>query len=250
MPNISVVIASYNKLEQLQKVVKSIKVRVKEGDQVVIVDDGSSDGSQDYIESLDLDVSYNYYLQEDKGYRLTTTRNRGIKLANNDCIVQIDDDYLLVGNVIKKARELFDKDKFIIFRRDEMNKDGNIYRDKRMGPSWEKRKVGANLFEFIPSGNPLRLNAVWGMVMYSKEATKEVGLYNEVYNNRWGCEDADYGTRFYYAGYDVLYYVGERCIHLTHEKRPNRFSEREENVDILEAQLRKYQEKEKFNKGL
>ena len=250
MRNLSIIITSYNKLKQLQKVIKSIKVRLKEGDQIVIVDDGSSDGSQDYIKNLDLDVSYDYHLQEDKGYRVSTARNEGIQLAGNDCIVQIDDDYLMTGNIIEKARKLFDKDKFIIFRRDEMDDDGNIYRDERMGPKWDKGKVGANLLYFI-GGNPLKVSrAVWGMMMYSKEAAKEVGLYNEVYNGRWGCEDADFGARFYCAGYDVLYYVGEKAVHLDHTKRENRFDEREENEELMKQLLREYKKKEKFQKYL
>lgn len=248
MINISVIVASYNKLEQLQKVIDSLRIRLKDGDQIVIVDDGSSDGSQDYIDNIDLDISYDYQLREDRGYQLSTVRNIGIQLANNDCIVQIDDDYLMTGNIIEKARDLFDKDKLVIFRRDEMDEDGNIIRDKRLGLKWKKEKVGGNLFKFIPSGNPPAIYGAWGMFMYSKKRMKEIGMYNTKYNNRWGAEDADVATRFLYAGYDVLYFVEEHCVHLDHTKREDRFDERKENEELMKQLLREYQNREKFKR--
>ena len=197
--------------------------------------------------TYDIDINYDYHLQEDKGYRLSTVRNKGIELVENDCIVQLDDDYLLTGNVLNKARELFDKDKFIIFRRDEMDEENNIIRDKRVRLNWTKDKVGSNLFKFIPGGNPLRISAIWGMVMYSKEVAEYVGGYSEAYNQNWGAEDCDFGTRFLYAGCDVLYYIGEKCVHLEHEKRPNRFIERKKNTEILDKKLEEYRMLKKFN---
>lgn len=245
--NVSFIIASYNKRRQLEQVIHSILYRAIDGDQLVIVDDGSTDGTKEYLNNLNIPIKYDTYFQEDKGYRLATARNNGIKLAVNDCIIQLDDDYVLTGNIIDKARNLYDKDNLIVFRRDEMDDDKKIYRDKRLGPSFGKEKVGANLFRLRATGNPPAIYGGWGMIMYDKNVIEDIGMYDERMNGKWGGEDCLTITKAYYYGIDVLYYVGERCVHLEHEKRPNRFIEREENEEKMDIILREELLKDKFN---
>lgn len=248
MQDISVIVASYNKLKQLKKVLSALIPRLTKDDQLVIVDDGSSDGSQDYIENLDILSDYDFYLLKDCGYKLSSVRNKGIQLANNDCIVQIDDDYLMTGNIISKARELYDKDSLIVFRRDETHPDsGNIIRDKRLLNRISKTKVGSNLFKFIPTGNPPAIYLGWGMIMYSKERMKEIGLYDIKMDGLWGAEDCLQITKAFYYGINVLYYTGEKCIHLDHKKRENRDGEKVKNEEKMKRILRELLKKDKFN---
>ena len=245
--NISFVIASYNKRKQIEQVVKSILCRSIPGDQLVVIDDGSTDGTKEYLDKLNLSIKYDVLFQEDKGYRLATARNNGIKLAINDCIIQLDDDYLLTGNIIEKARSLYRKDRLIIFQRDEMDEGKNIIRDKRLSPRWQKEKAGKNLLRFTLTGSPPAIFAGWGMLMYNKEMMQEIGMYDERMNGKWGGEDCLTITKAYYYGIDVLYYVGERCVHLEHEKRPNRFMEREDNERKMKDLLLESLHKDKFS---
>lgn len=237
--NISVVVASYEKKDILKRVLSSIEVRLESGDEIIVVDDGSSDGTQDFLLHYQSDYSYECAFLQDKGYRLATARNTGLEMASNDCIVQIDDDYLMTNRLLEKCRRLYDPEKLIVIRRDEREEDGTIRRDSRIrDSSIEKRKVGKNLFQLLPKGYPPRINAIWGMLVYSKQTIQELGGYNEAFNGNWGGEDA-YLTIFDYAGYDVLYYIGSRCIHEDHTKRENRFEEQKENNKVLNRELKK-----------
>lgn len=240
---ISFVVASYEKKDILRRVLESFNVRCNKDDEIVVVDDGSSDSTQDFIKQYSPSCKYKYKLLEDKGYRLSTVRNVGIDMATNDCIIQSDDDYLLTNRLVEKAREIFEPSSLVIFRRDERDKNGSILPDERIIKDYRKEKIDKNLFKFRPYGQPEKISGAWGLIMYSKDKMQELGGYNEKFDGRWGAEDCFVVTKFAYSGVDILYYVGSRCIHEDHKKREGREEEAKENRKLLKEELKKLKNK-------
>lgn len=93
-PDISVNICSYNRKEVLRAVMESLSDQTLSSDrfELVLVDDGSTDGTEQMVRSLDLPYHVEYVRQEHAG--LATARNAGIRAARGRIILYIDDDVL------------------------------------------------------------------------------------------------------------------------------------------------------------
>lgn len=94
MIEISVVLCSYNRIESLEKVLLSLADQTLPPDQfeVVVVDDGSTDGTSERVQALDLPYSLVLRTQANAG--LATARNTGIMAARGWVVLFIDDDVL------------------------------------------------------------------------------------------------------------------------------------------------------------
>ncbi|GMU55072.1 MAG: hypothetical protein AMXMBFR33_42180 [Candidatus Xenobia bacterium] len=94
MIEISVVLCSYNRIASLEKVLLSLTDQTLPADQfeVVVVDDGSTDGTSQRVQSLDL--PYRLVLRTQANQGLATARNTGIMAASGWVVLFIDDDVL------------------------------------------------------------------------------------------------------------------------------------------------------------
>ena len=70
--------------------------------EVIIADDGSTDDTRILIESYakSFPCSLHHIWQEDKGFRASAVRNKGIKAATQDYIIIIDGDMILDSHFI------------------------------------------------------------------------------------------------------------------------------------------------------
>lgn len=91
MPFFSVIIPLYNKESFIANTLKSVLNQTFADFEVIIVNDGSTDGSEEQVKQFD-DPRIRYYLRENKG--VSAARNLGITMANAEYITFIDaDDY-------------------------------------------------------------------------------------------------------------------------------------------------------------
>lgn len=93
-PDISVNICTHNRKDVLRAVMESLADQTLSSDrfELVLVDDGSTDGTGEMVRSLDLPYHVEYVRQEHAG--LATARNAGIRAARGRVILYIDDDVL------------------------------------------------------------------------------------------------------------------------------------------------------------
>jgi GT2 family glycosyltransferase len=99
-PPLSVVIASYNRRESLAGVLEALVRQAYPTDrfEVVVVLDGSSDGSADRVRGLDLPYALRLLEQDNRG--LAATRNRGALEAANPVVLFLDDDIMPVPSYL------------------------------------------------------------------------------------------------------------------------------------------------------
>ena len=105
---ISIVVPIYNKEEHLEKCLESITTQSFENIEVLLVDDGSTDGCSDICAKFtESDERFNYIYQDNLG--LSGARNTGIRLAKSDWITFHDADDLMaptgLQNVFTDAME-------------------------------------------------------------------------------------------------------------------------------------------------
>jgi len=100
MTKVSVIIPTYNRAEMLQRVIESLQNQTYQRFEIIVVDDGSVDGTENMIEILMKRTSCElaYFKQENKGP--ASARNVGIQHAKEELILFIDDDILPAPNLL------------------------------------------------------------------------------------------------------------------------------------------------------
>ena len=102
-PKISIVISCYNKSGTIGDCVKSILRQEAESSEVIVVDDGSTDGSQRIVETLGSHGALRILNQKHAG--ISATKNRGVEASIGDILLFIDGDCVLEnGSLTELAR--------------------------------------------------------------------------------------------------------------------------------------------------
>jgi glycosyltransferase involved in cell wall biosynthesis len=87
---ITVVIVTYTRAEMLKEALESLTTQSRLPDEVLVVDNNSSDQTKAVAESFNGRLNMNYVFEPVQG--TSTARNTGIKHAQGDLIVYLDDD--------------------------------------------------------------------------------------------------------------------------------------------------------------
>jgi glycosyltransferase involved in cell wall biosynthesis len=88
-PKISVVINTYNQKRFIGKAIRGVLAQTYRPWEIIVMDDGSSDGSQAFVES-EFGDAVKYHLQANRG--IGNSRNSSIRLCTGDWIAFLDCD--------------------------------------------------------------------------------------------------------------------------------------------------------------
>ena len=84
MPRVSIVVTCYNYAEFVSDCLSSIAEQTFNDFEVIIVDDGSTDGSVNQIRPFLKDRRFRYIFQQNRGQ--ASAKNRGLADANGDLV--------------------------------------------------------------------------------------------------------------------------------------------------------------------
>lgn len=89
---ISVVVPTYNRLDRLKRVLSALEAQTYalDGFEVVVVSDGSTDGTLAYLETLNTPLKLQVVTQANQG--VAAARNHGVARAQGEIILFLDDD--------------------------------------------------------------------------------------------------------------------------------------------------------------
>lgn len=91
-PLVSVYIPTYNRLNLLKRAVNSVLAQDYLNIELLIVDDGSKDGTADYLKRLSLLDERVKFLLNEKNYGACICRNKAIDISSGELITGLDDD--------------------------------------------------------------------------------------------------------------------------------------------------------------
>src|SRR5690349_3602213 len=88
MPKVSVIIPTYNRAQFIARAVDSVLEQTYKDFEIIVIDDGSSDNTQEILKAYEGKIRYVY--QQNKG--ISAARNRGIQEAKGEYIAFLDSD--------------------------------------------------------------------------------------------------------------------------------------------------------------
>lgn len=98
---LSLIIPTYDRLHLLESAIESFVGQFSYSYEAILVDDGSSDGTREYLRTLD--KPFTVLLQEHKGG--SAARNRGLSEAKGHYVKYLDDDDLLAPDMVERQVE-------------------------------------------------------------------------------------------------------------------------------------------------
>lgn len=106
-PFFSIIVPVYNVVEYIENTVKSVLSQSYDDFELILIDDGSTDGSGEYIDEIAAsDCRIRSIHQENAG--VSAARNHGIKLAVGDWVIFVDGDDALVNNALEVLKSIID----------------------------------------------------------------------------------------------------------------------------------------------
>lgn len=190
----------YNAGQYLKKCLQAVLNQSYPVDEIIVVDDGSSESCQAIIKNLPVRLINNNVNQG-----LAATRNIAIKEARNNFIAAVDADCQLKEDWLKECMRYFDNP--------------------------ENAAVGGQLHELNSRGiantwRQVHLKHHWGPVMLvnppflsgsntviRKDVISTIGFYNDdKYRNNY--EDVDLSLRLKKTGFNLVYEPKAQALHL------------------------------------
>lgn len=187
---ISVIIPTFNRAGRIGRAVKSVLSQTLQPDEIIVIDDGSSDETSSVIEQYLPTVKY--HRQGNKG--VSSARNAGIRMAKGDWIAFLDsDDEWFPEKSSEQMKALSGNLDMKICHTNEI-----WYRNgRRVNPKKKHEKVGGYIYRKCL---PLCIISP-SSVMIHKGIFDEVGLFDE---SLPVCEDYDLWLRIC-SKWPVLY---------------------------------------------
>ena len=215
-PMVTVIVPTFNRREWVGQCLDSVLAQTYGNIEIVVVDDGSSDGTAEWISSQDRYADVSVYTQPNQGASIA--RNNGIDRANGELIAFIDSDDLLLPNHIEKAVEKFaDHDDLGLFCCDSRMIDaaGDALFG---GKTWHTALSEAKGFEVKTGFRTLESvfsfsNCFPGFTL-RREAFEKLGGFDQ---GIFPADDYDLALRLAASEYRVFYLHEALCLRREHD---------------------------------
>jgi glycosyltransferase involved in cell wall biosynthesis len=138
--SVSVILTTFNRKKLVQRALQSVLKQTYCPDEIILIDDGSNDGTDEIISEIFSDIKY--YKQPNKG--VSASRNLGIQQSTGNWIAFLDsDDEWLPKKLEKQITALTINPEYRICHTNEIW----IRKGRRVNPQKKHQKYGGQIFE-------------------------------------------------------------------------------------------------------
>ncbi len=147
MNKISVIVPMYNAEKTIERCINSILKQTISAFEIVLINDGSTDRTEDIVRKLQNEKSnIKYFYKENSG--VAQTRNYGIEKAQGDYIIFVDADDYIEPNLIEKVFKYIENNiEMVKFKLKKIDTNGKEL-EKIDGPVFNK-KNGEDAFDIL-----------------------------------------------------------------------------------------------------
>ena len=196
-PKVSVVMATYNRADIVPRAIESILNQTFKDFEFIIVNDGSTDGTQTVLETyVQKDTRVKIVVQKNEGP--ARARNHGVQHAKGKYIAFMDDDDLSLPARLGEQYKLLEEQTGIIdacvcyykaIIKDKKNPRGDAAIKKERKPNPEEMKYSQESLKNLP----VQLFSLSPMTMIARSVFVKCGGYRPFFENG---EDLDFTLRF------------------------------------------------------
>ena len=198
----TVIIPNYNGLRFMEECMASLKAQTYRNFKILVVDNGSTDGSVDWLKEKQIET---IFLKENTGF--SGAVNVGIRAADTPYVILLNndtraDEYFVAELVraLEQSPGIFSVSSKMIqmYAPQLMDDAGDMY--SVLGWAYQ-RGVGQDIRRYRKSRRVF--SACAGAAIYRREVFEEIGYFDEMHFAY--LEDIDVGYRARIAGYDNIY---------------------------------------------
>lgn len=190
-PLVSIIIPTYNRKNWVVKAIDSALSQTYTKIEVIVIDDGSTDGSYEYLQKL---YGQKIILKKIRHSGVSKARNTALDLAKGEWISFLDsDDFFHIDKIAKQISSLQENPHYKIAHSEEIWYKNGV----RINPKKQHKKMGGDLF-----AQSVKLCSISiSTVILKKEILVELGNFDE---NLPACEDYELWLRIT-AKYQILF---------------------------------------------
>ena len=228
---LSLIISAYNQRDALDKIFRALLLQSVSPDQILVADDGSTDGTRELIGSWKskMRTPVEHLWQADRGFLKTTILNRSVAAATGDYIVFLDGDCVPHRKFIADHRALAERSCWVQGRRCFVRQPFVAEFDPVSTPTLQWALCGRIARPTKSIRLPIPIirrdrgqRGILGCNMaYWREDILAVNGFDESYQGRGMGADSDLGSRVYNLGRWRKFVYGHALVfHLDHPIAP------------------------------
>jgi GT2 family glycosyltransferase len=226
VPDVSIVIVTYRARDFVLRCLASIEANVSISAEVIVIDDGSGDGTPEAVRSEFPEVRM---VEQPQNMGLAAGRNTAISLVRGAKVLMLDSDTQVKPGAVEALVEVLDTNPEAgIAAPRLLNPDGSVQLSCRRWPSllipWVRRGPIARLmpepemhrrhmlmdFDFA-SERPV-VAAMGAAQMWRSDLPQRIGTFDERISS-YGGEDVDWCLRAWEDGLEVRYVPSAEIVH-------------------------------------
>lgn len=216
-PLVTVIIPTYNRREWIGECLDSVKAQTYAHVETIVVDDGSTDGT---IEWLRNEPRYSFarlHVQPQNG-GASLARNAGIEMARGELIVFIDSDDALAPNHVERAVGVFETrpqtglfccDSTLVGPKSETLFEGRTWHEIQNSHTGRPIQTGARTLKDL-----FQYSHVFPGFTLPKSVFEKIGSFDQTL---FPMDDYDLSLRVAGAGYEVYYCHEPLCLRREHD---------------------------------
>lgn len=230
---ISIIMPTWNGVEFLKQAMESIERNTKWPFELVIVDNGSIDGTQEFVLNADFKMD-GQYLRNEENRGFAIANNQGVKAAKGNFVCLLNNDVIVTKGWLTAMMNVFSEEKAVglVGARLVHPGKGTI---QHAGVVQLSSGIPDHIYfnrpmNYSPAMKRKQYFAVTGACMLlPKQLFIELGSFDEAYINGW--EDMDLCQKIRRAGHRI-YYEPTSLIYHYESRSENRYAKESANFSL------------------